>query len=83
MIAVPVAGGSSPGLGDRRRLFSLESDVYLGSPERYTPFDISPDDRRFLMVRQQRAGARGRPGQFVVIENWFEELKQRMAGSRE
>ena len=81
MIAVSVAGGISPGLGGHRRLFSLGQDLYLGDPEFYTPFDISPDDRRFLMVRQVRAGSQGRPGEFVVIENWFEELKQRMAGS--
>jgi len=78
MVAVPVAGGATPGLGTHRRLFLLQPEIYLGSPERYTPFDIAPDDQRFLMARQVRAASRARPGEFVVIENWFEELITRM-----
>jgi hypothetical protein len=39
-------------------------------------FDISLDGKRFLMVKNQTpAGATT----FVVVQNWFEELKRRVA----
>jgi serine/threonine-protein kinase len=73
MVVVPVAGGATPGLGAPRVLFPLGVDLYLNDPEHYTPFDISPDDERFLMV-QEAGAADGAPSTFVLIENWFEEL---------
>ncbi|MEP7325527.1 MAG: protein kinase [Gemmatimonadota bacterium] len=76
MVVTPVAGGMSPGLGERRVLFRMGVDLYLGEPENYTPFDISPDDKRFIMVRQA-ATAPEKPT-FILVENWFEELKARM-----
>ena len=82
MVVTSVAGGASPDLGERRVLFSLPADLYLGNPEHYTPFDISPDDQRFIMARQARPSTPGRPGTFVLVENWFEELKTRMGTSR-
>jgi len=42
----------------------------------YSYFDISPDDRRFLMVR--RTGARGEEAVMIVVENWMEEVKARV-----
>ncbi len=74
MISVPVAGGVSPGLGERRKLFQLPNDLYLGQPEHYTPFDISPDDQRFIMMRTRLPAVRGR-STFVLVENWFEEVR--------
>ena len=77
MVVTPVAGGASPGLGERRVLFRMGADLYLNNPENYTPFDISPDDKRFIMARQAQAAAPGKPT-FILVENWFEELKARM-----
>ncbi|MBI1872482.1 MAG: hypothetical protein HYZ58_04365 [Acidobacteria bacterium] len=34
-----------------------------------------PDGKRFLMIKQQRSTG---GAQFVVIENWFDELKARV-----
>ena len=34
-------------------------------------YDISPDGRRFLMIKEKEG-----PGQINVIQNWFEELKR-------
>jgi serine/threonine-protein kinase len=78
MVAVSVAGGESPGLGDRRVLFILGPDVYLNDPEYYTPFDVAPDDERFLMVRLVGAADTGRAN-FMLMENWFEDLKAERA----
>ncbi len=37
-------------------------------------YAMSPDDRRFLMIRPQAASV---PDKLIVVENWFEELKAR------
>lgn len=38
-------------------------------------FDIAPDGRRFLMIKEG-GGAGAVPPQMVVVHNWFEELKR-------
>ncbi len=77
MVATPVGTGTPLQLGERRVLFRLERDIYLNNLEHYTPFDISRDDRRFLMARQVRPESE--PAQtYVLVENWFEELKAKV-----
>ncbi len=39
-------------------------------------YDITPDGERFLMIKE--GGAAGAPSQIIVVENWFEELRQRV-----
>jgi eukaryotic-like serine/threonine-protein kinase len=39
-------------------------------------WDISPDGKRFLMIKQ--SGSAEIPGKINVVVNWFEELKQRV-----
>jgi serine/threonine-protein kinase len=41
-------------------------------------YDVSPDGRRFLMLKVAAAGASAQtpPARFTVVENWFEELKR-------
>jgi eukaryotic-like serine/threonine-protein kinase len=39
-------------------------------------YDVSPDGKRFLMVRG--AGERNAPAQLNVVQDWFEELKRRV-----
>jgi eukaryotic-like serine/threonine-protein kinase len=74
MISVPVGAGSTPALGGRELLFRLRSDLYLTDLERYTPFDISPDGRRFIMARRVQVEAR-HFAPLIVTENWFPELR--------
>jgi hypothetical protein len=38
-------------------------------------YDPAPDGSRFAIIKQPRA--RGGP-QFIVVENWFEELRARV-----
>jgi hypothetical protein len=45
-----------------------------------TPWDISPDGKRFLMIKEPgtvSAGGEG-PRKINIVLNWFEELKQRV-----
>ena len=50
--------------------------LYLVSGEYYTPFDLSPDDQRFIMARALRRTESTRT--FLLVENWFEELKAKV-----
>ena len=81
MVAASVSGGSSPGLLARRILFQMVADLYIANTGFYTPFDISADDTRFLMVRQSSTQ---RPGdaRFILVDNWFEEVKAILKAAR-
>jgi hypothetical protein len=41
-------------------------------------WDISPDGKRFLMMKELDSAAGGGPQRVNVVLNWFEELKQRV-----
>ena len=43
-------------------------------------YDIAPDDQRFLMGRPL-GGAIGSGDDFILVTNWFEELRQRMGNN--
>ncbi len=61
-----------------RALFTIPSQVRAGSLASRT-FAISPDDQRFLMVRDNNwADMAGTP-QLVVVQNFFEELQAKFA----
>ena len=46
--------------------------------EALSNFDVSSDGKRFLMLKAADEDQDAR--QIVVIQNWLEELKRRMAG---
>jgi Tol biopolymer transport system component len=81
-IAVPVETDPTFNPGNPRVLFQAEyfsESLPLGE---YTPWDIHPDDGRFLMIKapQTSAGipASTNPRQINIVLNWFEELKKRV-----
>ena len=76
MMAVPVPPGPTFHAGVARVLFPMRDELYLADHENYTPFDIGPDGR-FLMARHVRSSAM-LASQLIVVENWFEELKQKL-----
>jgi Tol biopolymer transport system component/tRNA A-37 threonylcarbamoyl transferase component Bud32 len=77
VVAVPAAGPSQ--LGARTRLFKLGNGLFLSNAEWYTPFDVSPDDRRFIMTRQVTAGSEAQ-STFLLVENWFDEVTAKVGG---
>ena len=81
MIAVEVGAGSSPELSARRSLFTLDQDLFAANTGFYTPFDISGDDRRFLMAGRA-GGGNSRDAIFLLVDNWFEEVQERMRAAR-
>jgi serine/threonine protein kinase len=82
MVAINVSAGSSPGLSARRTLFTLDEDLFFSNLGFYTPFDISPDDSRFLMAGQTRPSNSRGPTTFLLVENWFEDVRARMKAAQ-
>ena len=73
MVAASVETDPAFSVTERRVLFELGPEFVREMT--YAGYDISPDDRRFLMVRNvgpQEETVR----QLVLVENWFEELKE-------
>jgi hypothetical protein len=64
---------TTPGfsVGQHRVLFSAAPYLTLGLFQSYA---VTPDDRRFLMVRE---GAPSQQSELILTENWFQELKAR------
>jgi eukaryotic-like serine/threonine-protein kinase len=59
--------------------FVSSSGQFLSTPLFY-PWDISPDGKRFLMIKPPGVApsAEGAPRKINIVLNWFEELKQRV-----
>ena len=77
MMMVPVTPGPTFTPGAPQRVFPLGSGL-IGSS--VVPlYDLTPDDKRFVMVRLAAVNQAPGAGQLVVVENWFTELRSRMA----
>jgi serine/threonine-protein kinase len=69
LVAVEVKTSPTFSLGRSTPLFSA---VGFESNQFVPQYDVSLDDRRFLMIRPVAANA---PDKLIVVDNWFEELK--------
>jgi len=78
MVSRAVLTAPSFQLGPERVLFPI-GDRYVIGTGLLTPFDIGSDGR-FLMVRRARASGSGGTAPLIVVENWIQEVKQRMKG---
>ncbi len=71
MMSVEVAPGAAFTMSPPKRLFSTAPY----SPVPPVPsFDVSPDHRRFLMLRETTPTDRN---ELIVVQNWVEEMKAR------
>ena len=52
----------------------LQRRYYTGSQGR--TYDVSPDGRRFLMIKEAGADQGDAAPQIIVVQNWHEELKR-------
>jgi serine/threonine-protein kinase len=77
LTAVPVqTSGPTFAAGNPAKLFEAMSTTSLTAPRDY---DVSPDGRRFLMIKEGAAADRiATSAGMVAVLNWFEELKQRV-----
>ncbi len=39
-------------------------------------YDISPDGKRFLMIKEGGPGDETEPTQLILVQNWLDELKR-------
>ena len=67
------AGASSFSAGKPRMLFE---GPYLPTAASFPYYDVSPDGRRFLMLKPVESQTPA-PTQINVVLNWFEELRRR------
>jgi len=71
MMAVAIDDGLDLSRQEPRELFRgdyLSGDLFGRS------YDVHPDGR-FLMMKEQSPS---RPGELIIVQNWFEELKARV-----
>jgi len=77
MIAAAIVTQPTFSAQSQRTLFALPPDVRQ-NPSRPL-YDVSPDDRRFIMAREAGAdGGHVSPPRLVVVSNFFEELKAKV-----
>jgi serine/threonine-protein kinase len=72
LISVAVSSGHTFVVGETRALFADTFVRNLASPF----YDVAPDDQRFVMIRD---AAGDDLGQIVIVENFSEELKERVS----
>ena len=73
LMAVDYEAGQRFSAGKPRVLFE---GPYVPTPRSFPNYDVSPDGQRFLMLKpaeEQQAAS-----QIVVVQNWVEELKQKV-----
>jgi tRNA A-37 threonylcarbamoyl transferase component Bud32 len=80
VMVATVEGGDGFQVSDRRALFKLP-DGFTTGPLMY-PFDVAPDDQRFIMQREVTTSGSAAWLPMVLIENWAEEVKERVRGQR-
>ncbi len=73
LVAVTVATDTEFATLDRRPLFRLPPGTSYS--ELRAHYDVSPDDRRFLMLRAVDEAAAAGSGFLIVVENFLEEVK--------
>jgi tRNA A-37 threonylcarbamoyl transferase component Bud32 len=76
LVAVTVMADPSFSTGQETTLFDGSNPRWVDPSRRY--YDVTSDDQRFVMVRT--AGLAGGTSQshVVIIDNWFEELREKM-----
>jgi eukaryotic-like serine/threonine-protein kinase len=75
LTAVPVqTSGSTFSAGKPVKVFNAK----YATPYPPRPYDVSPDGKRFLMIKNIESDSNALPPSMVVVENWLEELRQRV-----
>ena len=78
LIAVPVrTSGPNFVAGNPTTVF----DTKYVEPNPARHYDVSPDGRRFLMLKDSAGNPNETPASMVVVLNWFDELQRRVPTS--
>ena len=71
LVVLDVTAEGSFAVGRQRALFSMAG---FHTDPNHAVYDLSPDDERFVMLRHGKMD----PGELIWIQNWFEELKEKV-----
>ena len=55
---------------------ALRGEYFVGVSGLQRTFDISPDGRRFLMIKENDSEGMAGQNRLVLVKNWTEELKR-------
>jgi serine/threonine-protein kinase len=72
LMAAPLQLGANFAAGTPRVLFQ---GAYARPPGGRT-YDVSPDGRRFLMMKEGTSGTGAPQAQVILVQNWLQELKR-------
>jgi len=75
MVAVPVTTSPALTVGPEKALFV--DSIYMHAPS-YRGYDVTRDDKAFVMLRLLPDPSRAPTGRLVFVENWFVELRAKM-----
>jgi serine/threonine protein kinase/Tol biopolymer transport system component len=81
MWAVPVARTREFSPGAAVKLFDNSDYAGGGGAGSAVTYDLSPDGRRFLMIKRPPAETADTTRQLTVVLNWFEELRRLAPGT--
>ena len=76
LVAVSVSSGSSFSVGSATPLFG-HPGLGLGAGLDSAPYDVSADGQRFILAEPVGEGADAREPSIRVVQNWFEEFRDR------
>jgi serine/threonine-protein kinase len=83
LMRVGVTGGAAWAPTAPTKLFDARGRYGAADFHNGRTYDVSPDGRRFLMIKRGAAGGlNAAPASMVVVLDWFEELKRRVAASQ-
>ncbi len=71
LMAVPVSTGETLNVGTERKLFD---GSFRTSGPGIRPYDVMPDGKRFVMIRQDSATTES--PRLIVVQHWTEELNR-------
>jgi eukaryotic-like serine/threonine-protein kinase len=78
LMRVPVVGGSTFTAGQPQLLFEGRYYAEANVAARGRTYDVSPDGKRFLMIKEASPAPQATtPSSLVIVLNWFEELNTR------
>jgi eukaryotic-like serine/threonine-protein kinase len=80
LMSMTIGGSPTPTSGTLVSVFDAGSFFFQPNGTAAATFDVSPDGRRFLMIKQVAStDATSAPREIVLVQHWLEELKRLVA----
>lgn len=76
MVVATLSLGSSVEVASREALFNIR-ELSLDARANYAAYEVDVDDQSLIMI-QFGAGGDQAPNEFVLVQNWLVELRERL-----